>query len=212
MGNMLNVLYEKPMVPSGWEAFKSRGCPAVESSGLQPHSFALIAELPPLLRTLLVTDGTVTRSLEAFFWEPVEVQQVALSSIVSAHEIPWVEAAVGEKLLLREVKLIGKNSRNVYASAYSVVRLDLIPLTMRTQLERGGIGIGVLIREAGLESFRELLDVGTASDLSFETMEPEASDDEHTDIVYRTYRIYLGKQPALLVTEKFPKDLYRAHD
>jgi chorismate-pyruvate lyase len=83
---------------------------------------------------------------------------------------------------------------------------------MRPQLERGGIGIGVLIREAGLESYRELLDVGTTSDLSFENMELDANDEEHTDIVYRTYRIYLGKQPALLVTEKFPQELYRARD
>lgn len=207
---MLNLLYRRPVHSKGWEAFKSRGYPGVEYGGSQPQSFALISELPPLLRTLLVTDGTVTRSLEAFFWEPVEVQQVALSTVVSTHEIPWVEAEVGENLLLREIRLVGKNSHNLYATAYSVVRLNLIPSKMRGQLEQGGIGIGVLIRESGLESYRELLDVGTASDLSFESMEPETPSEVDSSIVYRTYRISLAKRPAILVTEKFPKALYRA--
>ena len=32
--------------------------------------------LPPFLRTLLVTDGTVTKSLEAFYWEPIKVVSI----------------------------------------------------------------------------------------------------------------------------------------
>jgi len=208
---MLNRLYEKPIHLGGLEAFKSHGYPGTAHGQEQARDFALISELPPLLRTLLVTDGTVTRSLEAFFWEPVEVQQVALSSIVSAHDIPWVEAEVGEQLLLREVKLVGTNSYNVYASAYSVVRLERVPSTMRAGLESGGIGIGVLIRNSGLESYRELLDVGDTNDMGFGMEEPAPEHLESSEIVYRTYRICLGNQPAILVTEKFPKDLYRAN-
>ena len=32
-----------------------------------------VAALPPFLRVLLTTDGTVTKSLEAYFWESIEV-------------------------------------------------------------------------------------------------------------------------------------------
>ena len=33
-----------------------------------------LSQLPAFLRTLMVTDGTVTKSLEAWFWEPVKVE------------------------------------------------------------------------------------------------------------------------------------------
>ena len=34
-------------------------------------------QLPPLLRILLVTDGTVTKTLEAYYWERISVDQLA---------------------------------------------------------------------------------------------------------------------------------------
>ena len=39
-----------------------------------------LAELPPFLRALLVTDGTVTKILEAYFWEPVVVDTLSSAS------------------------------------------------------------------------------------------------------------------------------------
>jgi hypothetical protein len=36
-----------------------------------------LATLPPFLRTLLVADGTVTKILEAFFWEPVRIESIS---------------------------------------------------------------------------------------------------------------------------------------
>src|SRR5262245_31461994 len=38
---------------------------------MDDHQFA---GLPPLLRALLLTDGTVTKVLEAYLWEPIRVE------------------------------------------------------------------------------------------------------------------------------------------
>ncbi len=166
-----------------------------------------MAELPPILRTLLITDGTVTRSLEAYFWEPIEIEQVSLESTHSKENIPWLKALAHEELLIRKVKLVGKTSNTVYATAYSVVRLNKIPVNIRDQLKHGGIGIGVLIRQFAVESYREILDIGYCHNLSF--THKEEGKPTHTNVAYRSYRIMVEKEPAILITEKFPKAAYR---
>ena len=53
--------------------FKSKGYVPGGIITNSRHENLDIEAMPPFLRTLLVTDGTVTKSLEAFFWEPVVV-------------------------------------------------------------------------------------------------------------------------------------------
>lgn len=207
---MLDLLYQKSASDLNWQMFKSHGCPETTLPNESQAPYSFIANLPPLLRNLLVTDGTVTRSLEAYFWEPVIIQQIALNSVGSAQDIPWLRARRGDELLLREVRLVGKRSANVYASAYSVVRMSTIPLAMRQQLKNGGIGIGVLIRECGLESYRELLDLGMSDTMYFATVPLATREELDDEYVFRTYCIHLDEKPAILITEKFPKGRYFA--
>lgn len=157
--------------------------------------------LPAILRTLLVTDGTVTKLLEAYFWEPVDVATQQLEVVPLARALPWLAATPGEHALLREVQLRGVHSGRCYATAFSVVRLAVFEADLVQALCEGEIGLGVLIRDSGLESYRELL----------ELLALPATEDETPGValqMQRTYRIIASGTPAILISECFPCELY----
>ena len=162
-----------------------------------------IKDLPPILRTLLVTDGTVTKCLEAYFWEPINVEDVAQSVQAAEASIDGLGLPAGSQILARSVRLMGVHSRTHYVTARSVVRLENIPSTFREALLSGRIGIGELIRECGLETYRELQEIACTDRLP---NEDRPADDR--GCVYRTYRILIGGLPALLVSEYFPVAIY----
>jgi len=119
-----------------------------------------VEELPPFLRALLVTDGTVTKILEAYFWEPVEVVTLQQELVCAERPIDWIRVDTGDPVLIRRARLSGTASASLYATASSVIRPALIPESFRQRLIDREIGIGVLIRDTGLESYREVLNVG----------------------------------------------------
>ncbi len=183
--------------PFRCEGFLRHGAIPREGGGELP-----ISELPPFLRALLVTDGTVTKILEAYFWEPVEVQTQKQEFTTAERPIDWIQVDAGDRVLIRNARLRGADSGQVYATAFSVIRTELIPETFRQRLIDREIGIGVLIRDSGLESYREVLEVGIEPPSAHEP----ASGSEH---VFRTYRIIIGRAPVILITESFPLDLYQ---
>ena len=151
-----------------------------------------VDQLPSFLRALLVTDGTVTKLIEAYFWEPVAVDTLRQDFVTTRAAIPWVGTDAGDQVLEREASLRGADSGQTYAHAHSLIRTELIPEHFRQALIDREIGIGVLIRDSGLESYREVMEVG---------LEPGA--------VFRTYRIIIAGEPVILITESFPLALYQ---
>jgi chorismate-pyruvate lyase len=168
----------------------------------------LLERLPPFLRALLVTDGTVTKILEAYFWEPVEVDTLRQELSVAEAEVAWINVPEKEQVLVRQARLRGAESGNVYAMAFSVIRPALIPAPFRQRLINQEIGIGVLIRDSGLESYREVIDAGVERGDAYEHMR-DATRPRPMDLVYRTYRIIIDGKPVILITESFPWELYR---
>jgi chorismate-pyruvate lyase len=156
-----------------------------------------LSDLPPFLRALLVTDGTVTKILEAYFWEPVAVDTLEQRFESAQAPVPWIDVAVGARCLIRDARLRGVHSGHVFAEAFSLIRTELIPPDFRRRLIDREIGIGALIRDSGLESYREVLDVGLDAD----GLEGGS--------VFRTYRIVIARRPVILITEHFPLRLYR---
>jgi chorismate-pyruvate lyase len=153
-------------------------------------------ELPPFLRALLVTDGTVTKILEAYFWEPVAVDTLEQRFENAEEPVPAIQVEPGDRCLIRDARLRGIDSGRSFAEAFSLIRTELIPTGFRQRLIDREIGIGVLIRDSGLESYREVLNVG---------METDA---EGRRAVCRTYRIIIERRPVILITECFPLALY----
>lgn len=155
-----------------------------------------LAQLPPFLRALLVTDGTVTKILEAYFWEPVEVRTLEQDFWTAERPVDWLKVRTGDNILIRLAHLQGIDSGRTYAEAFSVIRPDLIPASFRQRLIDREIGIGVLIRDSGLESYREVMEIG---------IDHPDPGEEH---VFRTYRIIIAGAPVILITESFPLALY----
>jgi chorismate-pyruvate lyase len=189
--------YRRPLPDSGPNPFRCQGFVrngTIANAGGAPLP---IETLPPFLRALLVTDGTVTKALEAYFWEPVVVDTLRQEFIDAADEIPWIEVSPQDQVMVREALLRGGDSGNHYVRAFSVIRSELIPHSFRQRLINREIGIGVLIRDSGLESFREVMEVG---------VEPESADGHRA--LFRTYRIIIDGKPVILITETFPLALY----
>jgi len=156
------------------------------------------------LRALLVTDGTVTKILEAYFWEPVEVVTLQQEFVCAERPIDWIGVQQGDQVLIRQARLSGAETTNLYATAFSVIRPGLIPENFRQRLIDREIGIGVLIRDSGLESYREVLEVGLESKPGRE----DGNASGRSELVFRTYRIIIEGEPVILITESFPIELY----
>jgi chorismate-pyruvate lyase len=195
---MLNHFYQIPEDTTDWRALRSDGYHGGAKVRRMDGRYIPLAELPPLLRTLLVTDGTVTKVLEAYFWEPVDVRAEYLEVVRAERPIPWLNLDANQQVLARRVQLIGEQSGTLYAEAFSVVRLDELDPGLQQSLVEGSVGIGVLLRESGLETYREIMTVG---------VEPGA-DGQGGEWVYRTYRITCDKKPVILIRESFPWGLY----
>lgn len=202
---MVRRYYDKPLDadernPFRCQGFLRDGLIRRKDGGEMP-----LQALPAFLRALLVTDGTVTKILEAYFWEPVEVQTLQQEFVTAERPIPWIRVDAEDGVLIRRARLSGVDSGRVYASAFSVIRTQLIPETFRQRLIDREIGIGVLIRDSGMESYREVLEVGVEpADGSAKDMATESS-----DLIFRTYRIIIDGRPVILITESFPHDLYK---
>lgn len=203
---MLSAYYAKRGVEPAYAVFRSRGFSPNWEIESRDHEAVPLSALPPFLRTLLVTDGTVTKSLEAFYWEPIEVVTLSQAIVRAEHDVDWLDVAAGEEVIGRRVMLRGRTSGTRYTRAHSLIRHHLIPELLRTQLIAGSLGIGELIRDCGLETYRELLEIGAGSEVPGPA---EAGGESLAEsLVHRTYRIVIGGQPAILVTEYFPRAVF----
>ena len=162
-------------------------------------------------RALLVIDGTVTKFIEAYQMEPVDVSRLSQRPSVLPAEDIRLEAGAGESVIVREVLLTGRFSRTVYAYAISLLVPGRLPEQLTGALDIDGTSLGRVLLGQRLETRREVLWFGREQldDL------PEAVR-HHTgdEFVSRTYRIIAGGLPIILISEKFPlgKDGFPAHD
>lgn len=165
-----------------------------------------IAALPPIVRTLLVTDGTVTKTLEAYFWEPIQVEQMGQRVAPLDKDIKQMGLSAGDDVLLRDVSISGTRSGDVYAYATSVLNISHLPEDVRNQLIAGTIGIGELLRDKGLETYRQVIDM--YRELKTEVI-PGSKGQYCGELICRTYLIHIDNDPVIQVTEKFPYRLYQ---
>lgn len=167
-----------------------------------------LSGLAPILRVLLVTDGTVTRTLEAYFDEAIEVDVLEHAERSSELAYPQIDIAAGDPILHRFVTLRGRTTRRVYAAAESVAVLDHISQQIRRKLIEERKGIGELLREGRLETYRELL---TARRVAAGSWAAHLGVAPTESVVTRDYRIYQGGRAALLIQEAFPESLFPRH-
>ncbi|MFC3961461.1 chorismate--pyruvate lyase family protein [Nocardia jiangsuensis] len=158
--------------------------------GTQPENwFDLpIDTLSPFHRNILVTDGTVTRALEAYALEPIEAQCVdQYVSTDGADHDAHLEVTSSEPVLVRRVELIGAWSGTRYVRARSLIAVDRLPQAFHGALAVEPAGIGAALRVVAPDSHRELLCYGRP---------PEA-------ICARRYRVVVHGRPAMIISEFF---------
>ncbi|MFW2404921.1 MAG: chorismate--pyruvate lyase family protein [Gammaproteobacteria bacterium] len=162
------------------------------------------ASLTPLMRALLVIDGTVTKILEAYFLEPVDVQRISQSVDDLGGADVWLEANAGERIVRREVVLVGRASQRVYTYAQSTIMLDRLTGRMEAGLDADNFGLGRILLDSAAEMRRECLWYGRQR-LAHLPAPLMAHADEA--LVSRTYRVIKGGSPLMMITERFPPDV-----
>ena len=160
--------------------------------------------LTPFQRALLVIDGTVTKFVEAYALEPIDVIRLKQEEQQLTQDHRWLEVPKGTPVIARQVLLHGYYSGIVYAYAVSLLVPSRLPddLLARVAVEPGGLGRVLLGSQ--IENRREVLWYGgeTLNDLP-----AEIRDWTGDTFVSRTYRIITQGKPAMLINEKFPTNL-----
>ncbi len=162
--------------------------------------------LTPFQRALLVIDGTVTKFIEAFVMEPMHIERLAQHTQPLDADHPWLDAAAGTQVAVRQVLIQGKYSRTPYVYAVSLVVLDRFPSELRARLDIQGEGIGRILNDTAMETRREIMWYGRehAAEL------PDAVRRRVPgEFVSRAYRIIHQGKPIALINEKFPCDIDR---
>ncbi|MFQ5454989.1 MAG: chorismate--pyruvate lyase family protein [Nitrospirota bacterium] len=163
-----------------------------------------LKELDPFLRVLLITDTTVTKLLEAYFWEDVAVEVLKQKETAVNEEIEDLAVKVGSVVINRQVLLHGKDSKRVYAFAESIINPYLLGDDIRKDLMAGKIGIGEILNDTHIETYREILHLH---------IEPVGKLSRYLNIgqnetlICREYRIFTKRKPAILIKEKFTHNI-----
>jgi chorismate-pyruvate lyase len=158
-----------------------------------------ISALDPFLRSLLFTDGTVTRALAAQLLESVVVERLGQSpTVMPASVADCLEAPVEEESIRRQVA-IGIGSPPIPVLwAESFMLPERLPPGFFGLLDSAPDGIGQSLQRVSLESSRELCWFGL--DAVPEWAPPGSS---ATASLRRLYRIVSDGRPAILISEYF---------
>jgi chorismate-pyruvate lyase len=144
---------------------------------------------------LMNTDGSVTSLLEASFSSPISVETRANTI---DHSRP--------RSLRRTAILRNAATGRPLLRASSELALDRLPSAARTALLHGSEPIGSVLRDARLETRREILhrttDTATADDAA------ELGVAEGSPVYERTYQILSYSRRIAVVTERVPASLF----
>jgi chorismate-pyruvate lyase len=159
-----------------------------------------ISSLPPLQRILLITDGTLTEILEAYFCERISLVKLSQRVIAATTSDTLLDPIPGESLIERKILLQGERTGTNYVYAESLVAVDRLPSAFREGLN-SHTPLGRLWLEHRLETFKQMHEVHCqpADGLChyFEHAEPEP-------LLVRTYRVLSGGRVVMVISEYFP--------
>lgn len=155
-----------------------------------------------LLNTILNQDGSVTRLLETLFQEPIEVELLN-QHYQSADKNKVKGNRDNEKRLYRNVFLTGSETDTRYLYATSVIRTDYLNAEIVEALLNQKIGIGKIIEQYKIETYRELLEIKPVdSDIMRSMFKTKG------DISSREYEIYIDSVASIRIAEYYPHELY----
>lgn len=158
-----------------------------------------VEALDPFLRTLVFTDGTVTRALAVRTLAPTAVERVAQAEVAIAADVAGsLEIQQGE-LAVRRRAAIGFQAGPPVIWAESHLLPERLPPGFMRLLDGAPDGIGQSLQRVALESTRELLWFGCEAPPPWAS--PTAGASGRT--ICRLYRIVCERRPAILIHESF---------
>ncbi len=158
-----------------------------------------ITQLDAFLRSLLFTDGTVSRQLEAHTLSRVAVETVEQAPNPAPARIArYLHTRAAEQCIRRRIVMkIGDTAElSVWAESYLVA--DRLPPEFLTGLDGNTQGIGGSLQQLKLESRRELLWFGLGQPPQWAHSTTPA-----TTTLIRVYRMVTNGVPAMLICEAF---------
>ncbi len=169
---------------------------------LQPCS---LDQLSACQQVLVKTNGTVTHILEAFTGESIRIVKLSQGYAAWDDADRRLDLEPGHPVLQRTVLLQGTDSGRNYLYADSIMIPDRLDEHVLNGLVNTDAPVGRLLVESRVETFRDLLAVGTEPADSCALHFGIAPDDE---MICRTYQVLASKRPIMLITEKFPASFY----
>jgi chorismate-pyruvate lyase len=155
--------------------------------------------LSPVQRSILGSDGSFTLLLTALLGHEVKVALIEQRVEQMPHYGAAIQLQAGARILNRNVRLYVERDRNI-VFASSVIALDRVPPPLASDLLAGQETIGRILRNHRLETFRELVDWGSAP-----TPDEATGHFLNLEMMYRSYRIVSSGKPVMIVTEFFDR-------
>jgi chorismate-pyruvate lyase len=156
-------------------------------------------------RIILTTDGTLTDILEAYIFEQIKVIKISETLSPALEDMEVLELKKNTDIIDRRVLLQGKISRKNFIYAESIIIPDRLDEQFREELLKSKTPIGRLWLEYKMETFKEIVDSKKriADELApYFNIQPE-------DYLFsRTYRVFSGRRPTLMITEMFPESYF----
>lgn len=162
---------------------------------------ASAANLTPRQRDLLAYEGTITTRMEVLADEPVDVVVLKQERLSMPDGHPLADAPCGEEAVLREVELRGRTSGRLLIHAHALLLPARVGEDETRRIMGGTAGIGRVLERSPLTTTREVLWSGV------ETGAPGAASALGRECLSRVYRIHIQGRPAILIVERFPRDI-----
>lgn len=153
--------------------------------------------LPPFLRSLLISDGTITKSLEAYFGELVSIDLIEQGDFGFDKQRSYFDN-VEPLLVNRKVNIIGQKSGCCYLSADSMINTETLPVEIKYNLINNKAGIGQNLREYNISTYRQLITIEYNGMLL----------PKEQQYVERLYNILIDNSPAIVIKERYPLTPY----
>lgn len=159
--------------------------------------------MDPILRILLMSDGSTTALLQALWLSPIRVEVVRQEELpLDSPTAEFLKVGLGATALAREAWLTANSRRLVYAS--SMILLEGLSRPLLQAVSDRQKPLGLLFHEAGQPVVRDRLQIAWVSDSSMLNVPDEAAG---KPVWLRRYRLNLGTQPGLkplaLIQEQF---------
>lgn len=164
-----------------------------------------LSALNSLQRILLTTDGTLTKILEAYLSEEIQIVKLSERSVLAAEDVPLLELERGREVIERKILLQGKVSGKNFLYAESLLVPERLDELFRDELLKSEMPLGRLMLAHRMETFKEIITATKETPDSLSTFFQISSKD---NLLSRTYRLFYRHKPIMIITEKFPENYF----